>query len=122
VGTEVGFHLSQNPDTTVAPDIAFIAQSRLPQGEAAKKFVEFAPDLAVEVLSPSDTATDITRKIEIYLNASVRLVWIVDPGTQRVTVYRSLQDVKVLTPDDELDGADVLPDFRIKVAEIFAAE
>ena len=120
VGTEVGFHLLENPDTTVAPDIAFIEQSRLPRGEAAKKFVEFAPDLAVEVLSPWDTATDITRKIEIYLNAGVRLVWVVDPGTQRVTVYRSLQDVKVLTPDQELDGAGVLPGFRVKVSEIFA--
>ena len=120
VGTEVGFHLFREPDTTLAPDIAFIAQSRVPQGSAAEKFVEFAPDLAVEVLSPSDTATEITRKVENYLSAGVRLVWIVDPGTQRVTVYRSLQDVKLLTPDQELDGADVLPGFQIKVSEIFA--
>ena len=120
VGTEVGFHLSQNPHTTLAPDIAFIAQSRVPQGSAAEKFVEFEPDLAVEVLSPWDTATEITRKIEVYLKAGVRLVWIVDPGTQRVTDYRSLQDVKVLTPDQELDGGDVLPGFRIKVSEIFS--
>ena len=120
VGTEVGFHLFQKPDTTLAPDIAFIAQSRVPQGSAAEKFVEFAPDLAVEVLSPWDTVTEITRKIEVYLNAGVRLVWIVDPGTQRVTTYRSLQDVKVLTSDEELDGGDVLPGFRIKVSEIFA--
>lgn len=119
VCTEVGFHLLEKPDTTVAPDIAFIEQSRVPQGSAAEKFVEFAPDLAVEVLSPWDTATEMTRKIEVYLKAGVRLVWIVDPGTQRVTVYRSLQDVKVLTPDQELDGADVLPGFRITVADIF---
>lgn len=120
VCTEVGFHLFQVPDTTWAPDIAFIAQSRLPKGTAAEKFVDFAPDLAVEVLSPWNTVTEMTRKIETYLSAGVPLVWVVDPGTQRVTVYRSLQDVKVLTPDQELDGADVLPGFRIKASEIFA--
>jgi len=120
VCTEVGFHLFQKPDTTWAPDIAFIAQSRLPQGTAAEKFVEFPPDLAVEVLSPWDTVTEITRKVEDYLTAGVGLVWVVDPGTQRVTVYRSLQDVKVLTPDQELDGEDVLPGFRIKVSDTFA--
>jgi Uma2 family endonuclease len=120
VGTEVGFHLLEKPDTTLAPDIAFIEQGRIPQGSAAQKFVEFAPDLAVEVLSPWDTATEITRKIEVYLTAGVRLVWIVDPGTQRVSVYRSLQDVKVLTPPEELEGGDVLPGFQIKVSEIFA--
>ncbi len=119
VCTEVGFHLFEKPDTTWAPDIAFISQSRLPQGSAAEKFVDFAPDLAVEVLSPWDTVTEMTRKVETYLSAGVRLVWVIDPGTQRVTAYRSLQDVKLLTPDQELDGGDVLPGFRLKVAEIF---
>lgn len=119
VCTEVGFRLFQRPDTVWAPDIVFIAQSRLPQGSAVEKFVEFPPDLAVEVVSPYDTATEITRKVEDYLTAGVRLVWIIDPGTQRVTVYRSLQDVKVLTPEQELDGAEVIPGFRIKLAEIF---
>jgi len=120
VCTEVGFHLFQEPDTTWAPDIAFIAQSRVPQGSAAEKFVDFAPDLAVEVLSPWDTVTETTRKVETDLTAGVPLVWVVDPGTQRVTVYRSLQAVKVLTPDQELDGGDVLQGFRLKVSEIFA--
>ena len=119
VCTEVGFRLFQKPDTVWAPDIAFIAQSRLPQGRAAEKFVEFSPDLAVEVLSPWDSATEIMRKVEDYLTAGVRLVWIVDPGTQRVTVYRLLQDVTILTPEQELDGGEVLPGFRIRVTEIF---
>src|SRR3990167_2831772 len=93
VCTEVGFRLFESPDTVWAPDIAFIAQDRLPEGSAAQKFVNFRPDLAVEVLSPQDTVTETTRKVEDYLRAGVRLVWIVDPGTQRITVYRSLHDL-----------------------------
>ena len=120
VGTEIGFRLARNPDTLRAPDIAFVARSREPQGPAALKFAEFAPDLAVEVLSPEDSASDVLKKTEEYLAAGVRLVWIADPGTQTITVYRSLEDVRVLTADQELDGGDVLPGFRILVKEIFA--
>jgi len=121
VGTEIGFRLSRNPDTLRAPDIAFVAKSREPQGDAALKFAELAPDLAVEVLSPDDSASDVLKKIEEYLAAGVRLVWVADPATQTVSVYRSLDDVHVLTADQELDGGDVLPGFRVKIADIFAA-
>lgn len=119
VCTEVGFELFRDPDITLAPDIAFIETSRLPTGAAAKTFVPFPPDLAVEVLSPSDTATETMRKIETYLNAGVQLVWVVDPGTQRVAVYRSLRDVKVLTPEHDLDAEEIIPGFRTKVSAIF---
>ena len=119
VGPEIGFRLSRNPDTVRAPDVAFIARERLPKEGIPRKFAEFAPDLAVEVLSPEDSASDVLRKIEEYLTFGTRLVWVVDPATRRVTVYRSLQDVKVLTTEDELDGADVLPGFRTPVAELF---
>jgi Uma2 family endonuclease len=120
VCTEVGFVLTRDPDTVRAPDLAFISQSRLPQGAAVDEFVEGAPDLAVEVLSPGDTVSETLRKVREYLGAGVPLVWVVDPATQTVTVYRSLEDVRVLTPDQELDGGDVLPGFRIAVKEIFA--
>lgn len=120
VSTEVGFRLSRNPDTVRAPDVAFVAKARIPAGALSEKFVEFPPDLAAEVLSPEDTAREILRKVEEYLAAGVPLVWVVDPGTQTVTVYRSLQDVKILSADQELDGAGAIPGLNIRVSEIFA--
>ena len=120
VGTEVGFRLTRDPDTVRAPDIAFVAQNRLPKGAAVEKFVEFAPDLAVEVLSPEDTVSEIQKKVEEYLAAGVPLVWVVDPANQKVTVYRSLQDIKILSADQQLDGGDILPGFCLKIAQIFA--
>ena len=60
-----------------------------------------------------------TRKVEYYLRAGVRLVWIVDPGTQRITVYRSLQDIRILSAEQELDGGEIIPGFRINIAQIF---
>ena len=120
-GPEGGFYLSRNPDTLRAPDVAFISKERLKEvGGIPEKFANFPPDLAVEVLSPDDKASEITRKVEEYLAAGVPLVWIVDPGTQTITVYRSLQDVKVLTPDQEIDGGEVLPGFRAKVVDLVA--
>lgn len=118
-GPEGGFYLRRNPDTLRAPDVAFISKDRIAKEGIPEKFADFPPDLAVEVLSPEDTATEVQRKVEEYLTGGVSLVWIVDPANQRVTVYRSLQDVKVLTPDQELDGGQIIPGFRIKVAEIF---
>ena len=120
VGPEIGFILERNPDTLRAPDVAFISRRRYEQKGIPEKFADFPPDLAVEVLSREDTVSEVLRKVEEYLAAGVPLVWIVDPATQTVTVYRSLQDVKVLTADQDLDGSPVLPDFRTKVAEIFA--
>ena len=120
VCAEVGFRLRQNPDVTRAPDLAFVAKARLPKDGVPRKFADFPPDLAVEVLSPEDTASEIQKKVEEYLSAGVPLVWVVDPANRKVTVYRSLQDIKILTADQELDGGEVIPGFRIKVADIFA--
>ena len=119
VGPEIGFRLSRDPDTVRAPDVAFIAKNRLPQGGVPKKFADFPPDLAVEVLSPEDKASEIQKKVEEYLAAGVPLVWVVDPANQKVTVYRSLQEVKILSVEQELEGGDVLPGFRINIAPIF---
>ena len=121
VGPEGGFRLAKDPDTLRAPDVAFISKKRLEKaGGIPEKFADFPPDLAVEVLSPEDTASEILRKVEEYLSASVPLVWVVDPTTQTVTVYHSLQDIKMLSANQELDGGKVLPGFRVPVAEIFA--
>ena len=121
IGPEGGFYLSRNPDTLRAPDIAFISKGRLEKaGGIPERFAEFPPDLAVEVLSPDDTASEIQKKVEEYLAGGVPLIWIVDPANQKVTTYRSLQDIKILSTNQELDGGEIIPGFLCSVAEIFA--
>jgi Uma2 family endonuclease len=120
VGLDGGFYLRRNPDTLRAPDMAFISKERIAREGIPEKFADSPPGLAIEVLSLEDTVTDMQKKVEEYLTGGVPLVWIIDPANQRVTVYRDLQDVKVLTHDQELDGGHVLPGFRIKVGDIFA--
>ena len=82
-------------------------------------FFQFAPDLAVEVLSPSNRPRDVHAKIAELLAAGTRLVWIVDPATRAVAVYRTLLDPKRLGDSDVLEGEEVLPGFSVKVAELF---
>jgi Uma2 family endonuclease len=120
VGMEGGFKLERAPDIVRAPDIHFVSKARIEKEGITPKFADFPPDLAVEVLSPDDTVIETQKKVEEYLAGGVRLIWIVEPATKTVTVYRSHQDVKVFTADQELEGGDVIPDFRIRVAEIFA--
>lgn len=118
-GAETGFIVAKEPDTVRAPDVAFVSRERLEQIGTTRKFFPAAPDLAVEVLSPGDTVGEVDEKIEEWLNAGVRLVWIVNPKRRTITVYRSLTDIVLLTEQDELDGQEVVPGFRCKVAEVF---
>jgi Uma2 family endonuclease len=117
VGTEAGFILFDEPPTVRAPDIAFVREDRL--GFDPKRFAPLAPDLAIEILSPSNTMSEIHDKVQDYLDAGSRLVWVVDPASRTVTVYRSRQEIRLLTEDEEIDGADVLPGFRCRVSELF---
>ena len=120
VGMEGGFKLERDPDTLRAPDIHFVSKARIEKEGITQKFADFPPDLAIEVLSPEDTASEVQKKVEEYLAGGVRLIWVVEPATKTVTAYRSHQDVKVFTEDQELEGGDVIPGFRIRVVEIFA--
>ena len=120
VGMEGGFKLKREPDTLRAPDIHFVSKVRIEKEGITQKFADYPPDLAVEVLSPEDTASEILKKVEEYLAGGVPLVWVVDPANQKVTVYRSLQDIKILSADQELDGGQVISGFRTKIADIFA--
>jgi Uma2 family endonuclease len=118
-GAETGFKIASNPDTVRAADIAFVRRARIPEGGIPKNFWELAPDLVVEVLSPGDTYSEVQEKVEDWLKAGVRAVWVVDSKRRCVTVYRSMTDVTRLSEGDELDGGDVVPGFRCKVSEIF---
>lgn len=116
---ETGFILSRDPDTVRAPDAAFVTAERAARQTRREGFFDGPPDLAVEVISPADTVEEVDAKIHEYLQAGTRLVWVVHPRTRTVTAYRSLDNVRVLTANDALDGADVLPGLTIAVKEIF---
>lgn len=118
-GAETGFKLQSNPDTVRAPDIAFIRQERVAKVGRSKGYWIGAPDLAVEVVSPNDTVGEVEEKVEAWLKAGTKLIWVVSPKLQTVTVYRSLNDIAVLTVKDTLDGDKVIPDFQYAVAELF---
>jgi len=96
-----------------------VRAERVAQQKRREGYFEGAPDLAVEVVSPDDTADAIEDKVIEYLDAGTQLVWVVHPRTRTVTVYRSLKNVRVLTRDEMLDGDDVLPGFTVPVKELF---
>jgi Uma2 family endonuclease len=115
---ETGFVLFDDRATVRSPNAAFVRRDRL--AELTDQFVSLAPDLAVEVLSPSDRMADALSKVAMYLQAGVRLVWLVDPSEWTVTVFRPDAALTRLEAADTLDGGDVLPGFSLPVAEIFA--
>ncbi len=119
-GAETGFIIFRNPDTVRAPDFAFIAKERLGLIDEFDKFLSIPPDLAVEIVSPDDRWTKIEEKVNDYLRAGVRLVWVINPSTQTIHVYHGFSNVVVLTRNDTLEGTGVLPGFSIPVARIFA--
>src|SRR5688572_4499350 len=109
---DTGFKLASNPDTVRGPDVAFVARSRVPAGGIPVAYWPGAPDLAVEVLSPSETRSEIDEKIEEYLRGGTRQVWVVDPARRRVTIHRPNGAPQLLSEADTLEGADLLPGFR----------
>jgi len=117
---ETGFLIEQNPDTVRAADVSFVSRERIEKAGRVQKYWIGAPDLAVEVISPSDTVRRIEGKVAQWLQSGARSVWVVSPKMHTVTVYRSLTEIVVLTENDTLDGRDVIPGFQLPIAEIFA--
>lgn len=117
---ETGFKLATNPDTVRAADVALVLNERIPATGIPDSFWDGAPDLAVEVLSPSDSASDALDKVRDYLAAGADQVWVADPKSSTVSVYSSLQDVQTLTEQDTLEGAGAVAGFRCRVGEFFA--
>lgn len=116
---EVGFVLSRNPLTVLAPDVAFVRRDRVPDPAARAGFVEMAPDLAVEVVSPSNTAAALQDKILTYLEAGVRLVLVLEPTRRVATVHTPDRLARTLLADETFDGGEVLPGFKVLVADLF---
>jgi Uma2 family endonuclease len=117
-GPDLGYELT--PHRVRAPDVSFVSAEKLVAYGNPQEFAKIVPDLVVEVISPEVKYGYLQRKIRDYFEAGVRILWIVDPEMQTVTVYRSPVDLRVLTVADILSGEDVLPSFSCRMAELFA--
>ena len=117
---ETGFRLASNPDTVRAPDAAFVRSERLKEVGSVQGYWPGAPDLAIEVVSPADSYGQVEAKVVDWLRAGTRMVLIVNPREQTVTVHRSFSDIAILTEGDVLEGGDVVPGWACPVADIFA--
>lgn len=118
---EVGIYTQRNPDTIRAVDIAFISNERYRQ-LSLSGYLDQAPELAVEIMSPANTWSEIHEKLAEYFGIGVKLVWVVDPQLEQVHVYRAMDDVTLLQKEDVLTGEDVLPGFEAALADIFVVE
>jgi len=118
--SETGFYLRRNPDTVRAPDCMFVAAERLP-AELVRGYLPFAPDLAVEVVDPDDPALATVEKAQSFVDAGVKLVWVVDYLAQRGLVYEQGKPPQLLAADGVLDGRHVLPGFKLPLRKVWQA-
>jgi Uma2 family endonuclease len=115
-----GFVLERGLDTVRGPDVAFERRRANGRAGLSSGFAEGAPELAVEIRSPSDRRGDVARKVAEYLAAGSRLVWVVDPAGRSVTVHAPGRPTRTIDVTGEVDGGDVLPDLRCQVRDFFA--
>ena len=116
---ETGFLIEVNPDTVRAPDAAFVSHERLESAPPSSSYLQVAPDLVVEVVSPNDTSTEVESKAEQWLEAGSSIVLVADPTNQTLRVYRSKSQIEVLHSGDEFSCGDVCGNWEISVDEIF---
>jgi Uma2 family endonuclease len=116
---ETGFLITVNPDTVRGPDLSFVSKERIPPSGIPKGYWPFAPDLAVEVISPNDTYSKVEEKVLEWLGAGSRMVIVINPRNRTVTIYKSLTDVTVLKETDQINGDDVVPGFTYPISKLF---
>jgi Uma2 family endonuclease len=121
VVVEVGFVLARNPDTVLGPDVAFVSNSRIPADSHREKFVEGFPDLAVEIISPSNPRRQREEKLKTYLRHGTPLGWLVDPTSQTVDIYKPKAEVQRLNKKEIISGETIVHGFSCAVAEFFDA-
>jgi len=116
---EIGIITERGPDTVRGADVAFISTERLGQrASAGSGYLDVAPELVVEIVSPNDRWSHIQEKLTEYFAIRVQVVWLVDPKRRQLTLYRSLTDAELLGASAMLSGGDILPGFEIAVAEL----
>ena len=116
---EGGYILARNPDTVLGPDVSFLRQSRVPEAGLPEKFFEGHPDLAIEIISPTNPRGELRRKLKTYLDHGTELAWLVDPNAQTVDIHRPNQPVRRLKRTEVVTGEDVIAGFSVVVSEFF---
>ena len=119
VASDSGVWLERDPDTVREPDIAFTSAEKIPLDARITGYAEVAPDLVVEVASPTDSRREVHDKAHMWMSHGVRLVWVVHPETRTVDVYQPDEAIATLGEQDALDGLDVLPGFTCEVSAVF---
>lgn len=120
LGAETGYRcFSDDPNRVRKPDVSFVRKGRLPGERVARGYDSLPPDLAVEVISPNDLYGQVNIKVEEYLGAGVRLVWVIDPDSRTAHIHRADREMSRIHEDDDLDGEDVLPGFTCRLGDIF---
>ncbi len=115
---DTGFIVSRDPDTVLAPDVAFLRREKLPT-ERMRGFMEGVPDLAVEIVSPNDRHVQVQQKALTYLKWGVSQVWVVEPESRTVSVYSQGPRVTLLQESDTIEGGDLIPGFSCSVTDLF---
>jgi Uma2 family endonuclease len=119
VMVETGYRLASNPDTVQGPDISFLSATKIPSNGLPDGYIDGPPDLAVEIVSPGDTASEIQDKVQDYLACGTPQVWVVYPQQRLVIVHNSDGTARTMRETDTLSGEAIIPDFSCQVAEIF---
>lgn len=117
-----GHIIRRDLDRVLIPEVAFTSWDRLPEAWEPERYSPVPPDLAVEIVSPNDRADDVHDKVREYLDAGTRMVLVLWPGSRSATVYAQGADPREPGPDDELEGGDVLPGFRVRVSDLFEVQ
>lgn len=115
-----GFQLPGLGDTVRSPDVAFVRADRLPADGIGSGWMTVAPDLVVEILSPTETDAELEDELNDYRSAGTRLFWIVDPQKRSVSIRDAEVHERVVHEDGVIDGANVLPGFVMRVEQLFA--
>lgn len=116
---ETGFLISRDPDTVRAPDAAFVRRDRAADLDDPTGYPAVAPDFVAEVISPSDTFSDVEAKAQTWLRAGTRMVLVIDPANRALHVHRSPDSITILRTADILDADDIVPGWRLAVDDLF---
>ena len=123
LAAETGFQIASDPDTVRAPDVSFVTRERLQQAAFDRhKYFPGAPDFLVEILSPSDSYSDVEKKVAQWLAAGARLVVLADPAKQLLFAHRPGRPAQILTREDTLDASDVVFGWTVPVTDLFGFE
>ena len=116
VYNEAHFQIGENKRI---PDVAFVSADKIPNSGEPQQFWNFAPDLAIEIVSPTDFYQDVFAKIYDYFAAEVKQVWLINPEKETLAIYFSQKELKILSKDEILTCEEILPNFRLNLSDIF---